>query len=384
MSVMFDTGGILSGSHALEIFVPDSIDSLSDWDFYVPGYKELVADMINVLSLCGVTWHPESDYISVELEASGKVTVKCQVLQTLSLWLAECPDAFGPRLQQVLKAFKEYNLSYYYSSSCTITLSSDDKIVVRLHSAQLTTPPETGYTDISGEPFSIIRGTIQGATGVEPVQLIVGCYYSGIRSCLSMVKDFYATHVQCFIGGWCAGHMYYRQAKDKKAIVWRRTRDKKVQKGIEKYSRRGYSFEDAATLMPKIRHFKDDEALFVDYGDLYRLFMYDPSLLDQWLQERRENIDSIEWTEFGGQIVSFYSLMACLRKGMSYTTWTAEQQCKGPYRLVDIIASSGIVHSIKSTLNKTLAQEDWTITEAAKSGSLFAGLPEASPWSWIM
>ncbi|KAM4063824.1 hypothetical protein HRG_012524 [Hirsutella rhossiliensis] len=63
LSAMFDTGCVISGSRALDFFVPGSARPDSDWDFYVPGYKESVVDMVNVLGACGVSWQLEGDKI---------------------------------------------------------------------------------------------------------------------------------------------------------------------------------------------------------------------------------------------------------------------------------------------------------------------------------
>ncbi|KAH7146088.1 hypothetical protein EDB81DRAFT_947157 [Dactylonectria macrodidyma] len=134
MSAMFDSGCVISGSRALEFFIPGSITPQSDWDFYVPGYKESVADMINVLALCGVAWDLEGDAIVTVLTQSGTVEVAVRTMEALSSWMSQLDAAtattlMGESLYQVLSAFLRSTRSSC-DKSYTISIDPDNQVVV--------------------------------------------------------------------------------------------------------------------------------------------------------------------------------------------------------------------------------------------------------------
>lgn len=111
MSAMFDTGCVLTGSRALEFFLPGAAGPDSAWDFYVPGYKESVADMIDALARCGVIWHLEGDSIVRELAEKGCVTVSQKTLQAMASWKRYLSheagvDLMGKELCDIIEAFR--------------------------------------------------------------------------------------------------------------------------------------------------------------------------------------------------------------------------------------------------------------------------------------
>lgn len=303
---MFDSGCIISGSRALDFFVPGSATVDSDWDFYIPGYKESVADMVHALSASGVTWNSEGDAISTTLSQNKTVRVKRTVLESLYSWISnmgptEGSGLMGERLQKVLSAFDDIS-GAEFAEWYLITQDSTGRISVEPNQSDAHQSQDNAlsYHDSAGKEFSMMRGTIQTKTGPQSVQLIIGCHYSGIRSCLSFMKDFYASHVQCFISGWCASHMYYYHASSKKPVRWESSyypNNKPVEKAIRKYRQRGFEFSRADSMEPTIRRFKDSEALFLDFSDIYRPFLRSSNLnlFNTWLMERRKNVDSIHW-----------------------------------------------------------------------------------------
>ncbi|EXK76226.1 hypothetical protein FOQG_19027 [Fusarium oxysporum f. sp. raphani 54005] len=240
----------------------------------------------------------------------------------------------------------------------------------------------------------MICGSIQTSQGVQSVQLIIGCHYHGIRSCLSFIKDFYASHVQCFIGGWCAAHMYYYHASSRNATVWGGTRSTKaIEKALEKYSNRGFSFHDAAYTEPTIRRFDDMKSMFLDYGDVHRSFLRKSNLdmFDKWITERRQNVEAIHWVEFGNVIQEIHSpFERCSRGRTSYSESRYKLPMRHLRRLADIItlntATSDRMRTKEffSSVRKTIAGTDWHIADVANSGSVYNALHDANPWSWAM
>lgn len=393
MSAMFDTGCVISGSRALEFFVPGSTRPDSDWDFYVPGYNESVADMVNALSVCGVSWELEADAINTALAKNETVEVQAAVMEALFSWTRNLETSaaislVGHSLHNVLLRFRD---DAVHARSYTITTVSGN-IVVTANEGEPQTDPT--YTDPLGGSFNIMHGSIPTAEGKQRVQLIIGCYYSGIKSCLNFIKDFYASHVQCFISGWCAAHLYYRLASLKQAILWKQpSKTSAVQKAIKKYEERGFVFSPADKTVPITRSLWDEHALLMDFGELYRPLLrpsqYD--LLDLWLSERRQNIYSIRWVEFDSKVFAMSSPMeAWSRYQDTYSATRDGLHVICLHRLGDLvahnIASSDSLrcHSFESVLNKTLRGEKWKEESVAKSGTIYSALCDATPWSWML
>lgn len=401
LSTMFDTGCMLSGSRALDFFIPGSTTADSDWDFYVPGYKESVADMINVLSLCGVKWHLEGDAITTALAENRSISVNTTTLRAISSWISnkkpeEASELIGDQLYRTLQAFKETR--EYSSSTQSYSVSNG------LHGNILIepdVPDQEGiadniaiYQDPLGQPFNILQGSVQTSKGIQPVQLIIGSHYSSIRSCLSFIKDFYASHVQCFISGWCASHMYYEQASSRRVTRWEQSysqKTKAVEKAIHKYQKRGYHFHRADSMDPTIRRFNDSESIFLDYGDIFRPFLQasNLSLFDRWLTERRENINTVHWIEFNRDIFTILT-NAC---STGRDSCTAAPDTTPPHhlqRLTDIISFNAPeadqlrCKSFHSTVRKTVADTEWAMPEAARSGTIYNISHNATPWSWML
>ncbi|KAF9763301.1 hypothetical protein IL306_003171 [Fusarium sp. DS 682] len=397
LSVMFDTGCVISGSRALDFFVPGSANSDSDWDFYVPGYKESVADMMSVLSLCGVTWELNADRIASDFLRDGRVEVHSNVLDVFSSWISPGVETgiLNETVHEIVVAFMRMRSGIPRAGTYIISRDHCNDIIIEPNVDEgCYIEGLTGYETSSGEPFSMICGSIQTPQGAQSVQLIIGCHYRGIRSCLSFIKEFYASHVQCFIGGWCAAHMYYYHASNRDATIWGgKHSTKAIEKAIEKYRDRGFSFHDAAYTEPSVRRFDDMNSMFLDYGDVYRSFLRKSNLemFDKWIAERRQNIKVIHWVEFGNGIKEIHSpFEKCSRGRTSFAEARYKLSMWHLRRLADIItlntaASDGMrTKEFFSSVRKSIAGTDWHVTDVANSGSVYNALHDASPWSWVM
>ncbi|KAF4468242.1 hypothetical protein FALBO_4861 [Fusarium albosuccineum] len=397
LSVMFDTGCVISGSRALDFFIPGSANIDSDWDFYVPGYKESVADMVNVLSLCGVTWESEVDTISSTLLRDGQVEVSSKVLEALLSWIPNSnsevsTELMGDTIHEILQSFKSLKPALRLAKSYAISRSVDGEVIINPSADKVTY--EDSYESCTGESFNMMHGSIETPRGIQSIQLIIGCHYEGIRSCLSFIKDFYASHVQCFIGGWCAAHLYYYHANSKRAVLWQRSRTTTaIEKAIKKYENRGFSFQLSTPDGPVIRRLNDDSSMFIDYGDIYEAFVRKSnlSMLNNWLADRRRNIETIHWVEFQGKIFTMNSpLETCARRRFSFATEKFKLPLVRIRRLADIISLNTTesdhkrTKSYYSSVRKTISGTEWTIREAARSGGVYRALHDANPWSWTM
>lgn len=400
MSVMFDTGAIFSGSRGLDYFVPGSARKSSDWDFYVPGYKESVADMVQALSLCGVTWEPEGDKIVETLREKGEAHVSRGVLEALWSWIdtldQQSADALlGEALHEVVLAFRSVRHKMSTSQAFKITYSSHR---LKLEAAKLEAAPSWPfYKDSVGNSFSVLQGSIQTQNGKQGVQLMIGMCYSHVRSAMSFLKEFYGSHVQCFVGGWCASHMYYPEASEKQSIFWKQSSGKvpkRVASAVENYEQRGFEFSEAVDDGPKTRRLRDGGAVFLDYGNIYRQHVREShlELLDLWLSERRTSIESISWIEFDQRIFCLQnSVQACYRtEQKSFSSSGLELPLNRLRRLGNIIAVNTWgpdtlkSAAFRSTIATSLTNARWQVPELARSGTVFCCLKDATPWSWAL
>lgn len=357
LAAMTDFGCVLSGSRALEYFVPGSASESSDWDFLVPCVESSTLGMMDALEKCGVEWEDPFDSVMsliASLQKSGTAIVRAAALisvrpelfasrrrprptreqremyellydfvfQSLyghyTSWIRvdikvrNYPElaAMGPAW--IAKAYKNttskrplkdsnYNMDVDLNlddileidnhanirGSRTSELSANSAVVKTSTSVYKLTEvfrnmllheninPLTGHADdfetcsISdtmdaeeynehnlSKPVKLINGYIKPTSASsrssrqerQKVQLFQ-CHSRINTPCTPLeyiVNSYYATHVQCFISGWAAGHFFYDLARQKLAITWgleiARARQHARRMCIRKYRERGFRF----------------------------------------------------------------------------------------------------------------------------------------------
>lgn len=398
MSAMFDTGCVISGSRALEFFIPGTAMPNSAWDFYIPAYKESVIDMVNALNLCGVAWYTDADAISRDLVQNRKTVASTRVLQNLVSWITflERENAIpilGRHLYMVIYAYSKWiSKSSSYMVEITMDLNDNVHFTPYMQYESIDSP----CLNLQKTSYNVLYGEIETPRGCEKIRLIIGTPFDGIRGCMAFIKTFYASHMQCFIGGWCAAHMYYVPTYKKKAILWKDAASKyddDIQDEIQRYSERGFEFMDALRCGPNIRTLRDSDSLLLSYGELYRTFLPRQcySLLDNWLLERNRNLETISWTEFDGRIVGLHSAMEKYNRVYKIcSASTAESIPPSPPRLGNIIAvNTETSDSLKtrlfsSSMGKRMLKRCWEMSAVARSGTVSFNFEDATLWSWAL
>ncbi|KZZ88803.1 hypothetical protein AAL_08004 [Moelleriella libera RCEF 2490] len=399
LSVMFDTGCIIGGPRALEFFFPASADA-DEWTFFVPGFKESVLDMANALHLCGVSWQTNADEILALLRRRQTATASRTVLDCLVSWIEDCGQSaaehlVGKDLYQVLEAYQAIDInerdranSFLIADVGSWTIS----VVPIPAENQGRSPAGSGKEIMTG-----LTGRIQTGRGPQSVRLMVGSSADGTESCMSFLREFGASHLQCYIGGWSAGHMHYQQSRSRKATLfraWPGQKYKNCDVNIKKYKRMGFKFSRAEEEGPLTRSMKDSDSFSIDYGDLYRPFIRQSHrhLLDTWLSERRQNIDGISWTQFDGRIFSVQNVCKA-RYRQSHLTF-ASQNLDLPLdrirRLGNLIAINIVrpdalrTEMYRSSVGPGSKSTRWQLRDLAKTGTVLNTLCDATPWSWVL
>ncbi|KAK1255242.1 hypothetical protein MKX08_009237 [Trichoderma sp. CBMAI-0020] len=397
-SVMCDTGGILIKDRALEFFIPGSIRPGSPWIWVVPGFSESVADMVSVLTLCGVVWDLEILRIEEELAINGSAIASKDTLIALGSWYGgkvhpATPQRTGVTLHDIVLKFRHLE-SQESINAKHFTITRDSTGTINITAS----PSENNLTSENGleRPFSILRGSIKTLHGNETVELIIGGQYGITNSGMTLIKNCYASHVQCFISGWCASHLYYRQAHNRQAFTWKvhEQDQEKIQDEVDEYNTRGFEFSSPGNAGPVSRTLYDGDSLLIDYGDLYRTFLKwsDCELLDECLYERRQNVQGISWVESDGRILDFQSPWEICFRGNRGTFASAGSDIpkKRWRRLANAIAANtqrpnkDTIRGFRSVVGWRSFRRGWQMRMLKESGTAYPGLRDATPWSWVL
>ncbi|CAK7272929.1 hypothetical protein SEPCBS57363_005395 [Sporothrix epigloea] len=282
---------VLSGSRALEYFVPGAIegpgndksgaDTLSDWDFLVPCVKSSVYGMMDALSRCGVEWqHPLTEilellekpygttaylaiarfnYYDPSIHTSALPEGTPYIIFDLFAELRRFAETDGRPADQDWVAVSLIDIDQGFQMSLLTFSDMVDQKRNPLTGLPLG-PGETfdvsnhehgtSYSSMSGKPINFFNGYITPPGGLrQKVQLFQchNCDKDDVKNKSStpleyIIDTYYATHVQCFISGWSAGHFYYDLASQKLSLAWETSSRERLQKCVAKYRSRGFRF----------------------------------------------------------------------------------------------------------------------------------------------
>lgn len=319
LAAMTDYGCILSGSRALEYFVPGSIDDpdpadggpVSDWDFLVPCFTGSVYGMMDTLARCGVQWqNPMAELFALIGKPAGSSAVirAVSVMHVLPSQLAhdslEAPSIEALALYRKLRSFVYVHTDPSGRSWVNVEVLRDhpsessepgsnytfEEILIqdmqfhglnphtgRPLSAEaaagddiIPTGPE-GYHDYSYAPDStvhLINGYITPPGGLRQKVQLFQCHRDKKQAATPLeyvVDTYYATHVQCFISGWAAGHFYYDLTRQKLALTWSlplAKHENALQRCVQKYRARGYRF-----FRPDVVEKNGNHSICAEYDD---------------------------------------------------------------------------------------------------------------------
>ncbi|CAK7238666.1 MAG: hypothetical protein STHCBS139747_000084 [Sporothrix thermara] len=292
LAAMTDYGCILSGSRALEYFVPGSIDdpgrsterhgsnapTPSDWDFLVPCNPESVYGMMDALARCGVEWqHPLAEVLSLVDKPRGtSAVVRAESLiycnaNDIALSPSTTPSPAALVLFEQLRAYFLQNMGSFQNVWIVVTvrdvklgkyqfkkmrgLSQHTGHPLDADAADAVVAGQYGpdgyqeysYASEDGVPVNLINGYITPPGRLRQKVQLFQCHSAKRKSSTPLeyvLNTYYATHVQCFISGWAAGHFYYDLACQRLALTWHTSakQKKSLRPCVQKYRRRGYRF----------------------------------------------------------------------------------------------------------------------------------------------
>jgi hypothetical protein len=302
----------LSGSRALNYFVPGSIGNDSDWDFYSQGTGNEVFRFMEFMKTVGVKWMTSMEWFTEKLEndecVSG-ITAK-QIRNLRMMMISNMPNPIT--CNAIHKLTVEGRIHHITSEEFTIKVRNSknkDKTFILRH-------------DIYAK-FDIIYGTFNDHGETQRVQLMVGA--KGLET----IMRFYTSVVQCVITGFCAAHMYAKDAYNRQSRLWVAQEEhpvsaKKTKDSREKYEKRGFMFYKSpfstmefpyqANVVLK-RCLKDPESHVIDYNVdgpwIDAESRYHESDLSLFARHKRMKFYEFSWIQNGRDLsVNNYNDMA--------------------------------------------------------------------------
>jgi hypothetical protein len=284
---------ILSGSRSLEYFVPGSTDEDSDWDFYADGNQDKIFRFMEFMKSMGVKWLTALEWFIEKLEdhATMSSITSNQVSTLLYIVSTESSNTIINTAVKRLFDRMEYESFAENSEEIEIDVKNskgyEKTFMVR----------KDQYSN-----FNIINGTFNNHGKIQSVQL------------------FYTSALQCGITGFCAFHMYAKDAYNRQSRLWiGRSPDgptKKMKDSRKKYEKRGYLFYESSFSTMEFpyqanvvfkRHLKDPDSHVIDFNtDGPRVdydSKYNVSQFSEFVAEKRMKFYEFSWIQNGRDLM---------------------------------------------------------------------------------
>lgn len=324
MTAMTDTGTVISGSRALEYFEPGSVSNDSDWDFFVHPDATAVSVMMRVLEESGVKWdidlgplerlmagqrgHVEKMHINdirransyahhnARHNTTGYTNAYWKSMHNFTLrLLGVSSKVVHSARKKTVRYMRENDGGTLVKPIVAVIRKEDD--TVRNHSmaisvsSEVTSHKEVDYADDERLEMFIIRGSVDARGTKENIQL-VACtrmFHTTKPRPMDKISSFYATHVQCFISGWCAVQLFPELTRRKTAMIWTGIGRYNWSYAVEKYTDRGYTFTSRChSELPDatVIRVTDEKVLSVDFQEFYK-----GEILTQGAEERYKTLE---------------------------------------------------------------------------------------------
>ncbi|KAM9876022.1 Kelch repeat-containing protein-like protein 3 [Verticillium dahliae] len=263
LETMATHGAVLSGSRALEYFVPGSATDASDWDFYVPPVLSSVVAVKNALERSGVTSESSLARAARKLRDESFVTLsRNQVISTAyEAYLETCQWPPGPRciVAAVHKVYPELQDMAPLIRADGSVRWLETVVPIRIDDGGSTSFPMPEQQRFHSYPNNIATKVLCGSAcknnKTVSVQLVIGFMDPRgimiseplLQTVFRSIFSFYGSHVQCFLTKHAAFHMHYKLALEKTAYQWQVPESirEKAEAAVQKYSSRGFEFKTA-------------------------------------------------------------------------------------------------------------------------------------------
>ncbi|KAM5361093.1 hypothetical protein ACJZ2D_013304 [Fusarium nematophilum] len=283
-------GAVLSGSRALEYFVPGSATDESDWDFYVPPVLSSVTAVKSALERSGVTFESSLARAERELREESSTTLNRNQIISIAYEASFNARAWSPEERIIIDTVRS---TYPYLRDMTPHVRMDGSVrwmeglnPMTIRDCGSVSLLKTWRARRGLYPDSIAAKVLSGKARKNNktvhVQLVIGTIDPRkisfaeplLQTVFQSIFSFYGSHVQCILTKHAALHMYYSLAVKKNAYRWHVpvAIQRKAEAAVQKYVSRGFEFKAAAEDDRWIfRSAQDDDSCFIelDTGDGY-------------------------------------------------------------------------------------------------------------------
>lgn len=338
LACMTDTGSVLSGSRALEYFEPGNIVADSDWDFFVHNDLESVRVMMAALEYSGVEWSIDTLKFSRLLDGDVGCSETIPLVHITGAHRYAARETTlhesGTQPERSARREAEVGLVGFVYDECVLAAhdagkgwgsvrtsgTATAKVTKKDHNyghvpleacfdvtvnfgSETAAPgglPAYGEDSDSG---SVLQGHVSVAGESQKVQLILCApgssgYPMQRQTPVMRVSSFYASHVQCFLSGWCAVQLFPEETSKRTAFIWDTLLEASVWRAIDKYKERGYTFkgwEGPYTFPSKRLSVRDRSVLFVDFTPTYKEALADADYPRELFRMLRAGLDMLSW-----------------------------------------------------------------------------------------
>lgn len=227
----------LSGSRALDYFVPGSTSNDSDWDFYVGSDSTKIYSFMQFMESIGTRWITAAEWFEDRLNdgvshgiTEGQIEHLESIKDTLIL-----DQVTRTAIEELSDATEQLHIGPH-------EIDGEHEVDVTVTNKYNNTKPFTIRKDEYAK-FDIIYGQLTYHGKTHKIQLMTGCHR------LHTILEFYMSAVQCVITGFCAAHMYASDTYKMKSSVWLSDDQSNITRqrtewSKSKYKERGYTLYD--------------------------------------------------------------------------------------------------------------------------------------------
>lgn len=294
---------ILSGSRSLEYFVPGSIGKNSDWDFYADGDKDKIFRFMEFMKSIGVRWFSAVEQFRMALEHEDSISsiTERQIKNLQRITQTDTTDEVLVDAVRVLfDELHDSEIDDPYGEIEVVVRNSknnDKKFMVR--------------NDIYSS-FDIIYGVFDNHGREQRVQIMGNSH--GIET----IMEFYTSVLQSGITGFCAFHMYAKDAYNRQSRLWVKPTEptKKMKDSRKKYEKRGYVFYQSSLSTIEFpyqanvvfkRHLKDPDSHVIDFNTngprIDDVSKYNMSRIMEFASEKRRKFYEFSWIQNGRDLM---------------------------------------------------------------------------------
>lgn len=279
---------VLSGSRALEVFIPGSCNEESDWDFYVPFSVYCVGIMMDALGRSGVQWQDVFQPLRDIADAPWGTVVHmelCHVQALITKALTHGPlehsdDTIDPVVGPILR---HIHRELHRRRRCDRIRFGNGTVLLVDHGVPVT-------RSCSRSSVHVITGFTTHNGVRQKIQLI----FQPDLSPMQQITTFYASSAQCGISPFGAFHLFFARAIRHEGIFFPNNSQHvaSAHAAMRKHAARGWTFFTPRWVFnTSVR----DERLSSSWSSIFVPLRMPVDIPDKLAEARRSMLANLKW-----------------------------------------------------------------------------------------